>query len=136
MSLIPILQVGNLLLVTIQTELHDRLAEQLQDDILQSLSQIQAEGVVIDITGVETVDSFIGRVLSETARMVQIMGTRLVLVGMQPAVTISLLELGLAFHEIETAMDVEAGIELLGFRLVRKGDSGVSLSAENEYGQN
>lgn len=120
MGAIPILQVGRLLLVTIQTELHDRLAEELQEDILNTLNHTESEGVLIDITAVETVDSFIGRVLSETARMVQIMGTRLVLVGMQPAVTIALLELGLAFDDIETATDVEDGIESLGFRLVRK----------------
>jgi rsbT antagonist protein RsbS len=116
---IPILKVGPVLLVSIQTELHDRIAEELQDDVLTAFRDTGAEGVVIDITAVEMVDSFIGRVLSDTARMAHVMGGKVVLVGLQPSVTMSLLELGLNLPGIQSAMDVEAGLACLGCRLVR-----------------
>ncbi len=87
-------------MVTIQVELHDRMAEDLQRSILEKIDKTGASAVLIDITALEIVDSFIGRVLSESARMARLMGARLVLVGMRPAVTMTLLEMGLGFNEI------------------------------------
>jgi len=120
MGQIPILQVGPVLLVSVQVELHDRVAEELQDDILARLRDSGSQAVLIDITALETVDSFIGRVLSQTARMAGVMGARVVLVGLQPEVTMALLELGLDLPGIEFGGDIDAGISLLGYELVER----------------
>ena len=116
---IPVLKIGPVLMVSIQTELHDRLAEEMQEAILQKLHETGAPAVMIDITALEMVDSFIGRVLSETAQMARIMNTQVMLVGMSPAVTMTLLEMGLEMPDIDTAVDIEAGLERLGFELRR-----------------
>ena len=121
---IPVLKIGPVLIVTIQVELHDRMAEDLQRAILNKINKTGASAVLIDITALEIVDSFIGRVLSESARMARLMGARLVLVGMRPAVTMTLLEMGLGFNEIETAIDIESGLNRLGFELCAIGSSG------------
>ncbi|MCD4784898.1 MAG: STAS domain-containing protein [Candidatus Eremiobacteraeota bacterium] len=117
MEQIPILKIGPVLIVTIQTELHDRKAEELQEAILRRIQKTGASVVTVDITALEIVDSFIGRVLSETARMAKIMDTRVVLVGMRPAVTITLLEMGLELEGIDSAIDIEDGLKKLGFEL-------------------
>ncbi len=114
---IPILKIGPILMVTIQTDLHDRLAEELQIALLNKLKATGALAVLIDITAMQIVDSFIGRVLSETAQMASIMNAKVVLVGMRPAVAMTLLEMGLELTGIDSAMDVERGLEKLGYEL-------------------
>jgi rsbT antagonist protein RsbS len=113
MERIPILKMGNFLLVTIQVDMHDRLAMTLQDDLTNRIAQTQAHGVLIDISGLEIVDSFIGRVLGNIARMSRVLDAETVVVGMQPAVAITLVELGLSLTGIRTALNVEKGMSLL-----------------------
>jgi rsbT antagonist protein RsbS len=113
MDKIPILKMGNLLLVTIQIDLYDRLALTLENDLIQTVSQTEAKGILIDISVVGIVDSFMGRVLGNIASMARLMGAETVVVGMQPAVAITLVELGLTLPGVHTALNVEKGVELL-----------------------
>ncbi|MBD2231901.1 STAS domain-containing protein [Phormidium tenue] len=113
MERIPILQMGEFLLVTIQVDMHDRLAMTLQDDLTNRISQTNASGVLIDISALDIVDSFIGRILGNIAKMSQVMDAETVVVGMQPAVAITLVELGLSLTGIRTALNVEKGMALL-----------------------
>jgi rsbT antagonist protein RsbS len=110
---IPILKMGEFLLVTIQVDMHDRLAMALQDDLTRTISQTDARGVLIDISTLEIVDSFIGRMLSNIAAMSRVLDAETVVVGMQPAVAITLVELGLSLPGVRTALNVDAGMELL-----------------------
>ena len=110
---IPILRMGEFLLVTIQVDMHDRLALQLQDDLTGKISETTARGVLIDISALEMVDSFIGRVLGNISAMARILDAQTVVVGMQPAVAITLVELGLNLEGIHTALDVERGMNML-----------------------
>jgi len=110
---IPILKMGALLLVTIQVDMHDRLALALQDDLTQMISDTEARGVLIDISGLEIVDSFIGRMLGNIAAMSRVLDAETVVVGMQPAVAITLVELGLSLEGVRTALNVDAGMEML-----------------------
>ena len=114
MERIPILKMGDLLLVSIQVDMHDQLALTLQDDLTDKIAKTGARGVLIDISAVEMVDSFIGRMIANIAGMAQILDARTVLVGMQPAVAITLVELGLTLHGVKTALNVEKGMVLLG----------------------
>lgn len=114
MERIPILRMGNLLLVTIQVDMHDRLAMTLQDDLTERIVKERAKGVLIDISALDVVDSFIGRMISNTAAMARVLDANTVVVGMQPAVAITLVELGLALTGVKTALNVEKGIALLG----------------------
>lgn len=111
---VPVLQLGDVLLVTLQGELHDGMAEQLQEDITARISHTPVSGVVIDISGVEIVDSFLGRVLAEIAAGAKLLAARTVLAGMRPAVAITLVELGLTLPGLRTALDVERAMEMLG----------------------
>ena len=113
MERIPILKMGDLLLVSIQVDMHDQLALALQDDLTEKISKTGAHGVLIDISAVEVVDSFIGRMIANIAGMARILDARTVLVGMQPAVAITLVELGLTLPGVRTALDVERGMALL-----------------------
>ncbi len=113
MDRIPILKMGEFLLVTIQVDMHDRLAINLQDDLTNRISETGAKGVLIDISSLEMVDSFIGRMIANTAAMASVLGADTVLVGMQPAVAITLVELGLSLPSILTARNVETGMALL-----------------------
>ena len=113
MERIPILKMGEFLLVTIQVDMHDRLAMALQDDLTRTISQTEAHGVLIDISTLEIVDSFIGRMLSNIAAMSRVLDAETVVVGMQPAVAITLVELGLSLPGVRTALNVDAGMELL-----------------------
>jgi rsbT antagonist protein RsbS len=113
MDRIPILRMGEFLLVTIQVDMHDQLALTLQDDLTQRISQTGARGVLIDISSLDVVDSFIGRMLASIATMSRLLNAQTVVVGMQPAVAITLVELGLQLHGVRTALDVERGMELL-----------------------
>ena len=119
MEEIPVLKLGPLLMVSLQTELNDRTAQDLQSSILDKIERYKVYGLLIDISALEMLDSYIGRVLSETAAMANLMDTRVVLVGMRPEVTLTLLEMGLTIPNIRTAMDVEAGLWQLGYRLVK-----------------
>ena len=113
MERIPILKMGDLLLVSIQVDMHDQLALALQDDLTNKIAKTGARGVLIDISAVEMVDSFIGRMIANIASMARILDARTVLVGMQPAVAITLVELGLTLPGVRTALDVERGMALL-----------------------
>jgi rsbT antagonist protein RsbS len=113
MERIPILRMGNFLLVTIQVDMHDRLALQLQDDLTQRISEWGSTGVLIDISTLEIVDSFIGRMLANIAAMARVLDAETVVVGMQPAVAITLVELGMSLSGVRTALNVESGMELL-----------------------
>lgn len=113
MDKIPILRMGQFLLVTIQVDLYDRLALNLEADLVQMVSKTGARGVLIDISAVSIVDSFMGRIMGNIASMSRIMDAHTVVVGMQPAVAITLIELGLPMNGVHTALDVEKGMELL-----------------------
>lgn len=113
MERIPILQLGDLLLVTIQVDMHDRLAMQLQDDLTARVSVTGARGVLIDISSLDIVDSFIGRMIANLAMMARVLDAETVVVGMQPAVAITLVELGLTLPGVRTALNVEKGMTLL-----------------------
>lgn len=115
MDRIPILRMGEFLLVTIQVDMHDRLALTLQDDLTSRISETGARGVLIDISSLETVDSFIGRMLGNIASMSRVMDAETVVVGMQPEVAITLVELGLSLPGVRTALNVERGMDLLRF---------------------
>jgi len=110
---IPILKMGEFLLVTIQVDMHDQLALTLQDDLANKISVTEAKGVLIDISALEIVDSFIGRVLANVAAMSRVLDAVTVVVGMQPAVAITLVELGLSLPGVRTALNVERGMVLL-----------------------
>lgn len=113
MDRIPILKVGNCLLVTIQVDMHDELAMSLQEDLTAQIAKFASRGVLIDISSLEIVDSFIGRMLANIAAMSRVLDAQTVLTGMQPAVAITLVELGMALPGIKTALNVERGMELL-----------------------
>src|ERR1043165_1319726 len=124
MDRIPILQMGGFLIVTIQVDMHDRLAMTLQDDLTARIAATNAKGVLIDISALEIVDSFIGRMLANISGMARILDAQTVVTGMQPAVAITLVELGLSLPGIKTALNVERGMELLR----------VALAKSDEYG--
>ncbi len=113
MDSIPILKLGEFLLVTIQVDMHDRLAMALQEDLTSRIVQTRARGVLIDISSLEVVDSFIGRMLSNVASMSKLLDAETVVVGMQPAVAITLVELGLSLEGVRTALNVDSGMEML-----------------------
>jgi len=121
---------GNLLLVTIQVDLYDRLAESLEADLVVMIKKTDARGVLIDISAVSIIDSFMGRIIGNIATMSKIMDAETVVVGMQPAVAITLVELGLPLRGVLTALNVEKGMELLKNKLSTKEE----LPEEEEHG--
>lgn len=121
MDRVPILRLGKCLLVTVQVDMHDQLAMNLQDDLTNKIVETKSRGVLIDISALEMVDSFIGRMLGNIAAMSRILDAQTVVVGMQPAVAITLVELGLSLPGIRTAMNVDAGLALLS-KLLGRGD--------------
>ena len=114
MERIPIIRMGRCLLVTIQVDMYDQLAMTLQHDLTEQIARQGSQGVLLDISALEIVDSFIGRMIANTAAMARVLGADTVLVGMQPAVAITLVELGLSLPGIITARNVEMGMDLLG----------------------
>jgi rsbT antagonist protein RsbS len=127
MDRIPILKVGPFLLVTIQVDMYDRLAMTLQDDLTTRISETGARGVLIDISSLEIVDSFIGRMLSNIAAMSAVLDAITVVVGMRPAVAITLVELGLSLKGVRTALNVDKGMDLLNAGLDH--DRGIDISS-------
>ena len=125
MDRIPILRMGEFLLVTIQVDMHDQLALALQDDLTARIEQTGAKGVLIDISALEMVDSFIGRMIANTSGMSRILDAQTVVVGMRPAVAITLVELGLSLAGVQTALDVERGMRLLRSAVAAKGGDDV-----------
>jgi rsbT antagonist protein RsbS len=117
---IPIIKLGSCLLVSIQVDMHDQLALQLQDDLTTRITETAAQGVLIDISALEMVDSFIGRMLGNIAAMARVLDAETVVVGMRPAVAITLVELGMSLEGVRTALDVEKGMALLA--APREGD--------------
>ena len=122
MERIPILKMGDCLLVSIQVDMHDRLAMALQDDLTERITATRARGVLIDISALEVVDSFIGRMLGNIAAMAGVLDASTVVVGMRPAVAITLVELGLSLPGVRTALNVERGMELLASALRGQGN--------------
>ena len=120
MDKIPILRMGNLLLVTIQVDLYDRLAEALEADLVQMINKSGAQGVLIDISAVSIIDSFMGRIIGNIATMSKILDAETVVVDMQPAVAITLVELGLPLKGVFSALNVERGMELLKSKIASK----------------
>jgi len=121
MERIPILKMGGFLLVSIQVDMHDRLALQLQDDLTTRIAETSARGVLIDISALEMVDSFIGRMLGNIAAMARVLDAQTVVVGMRPAVAITLVELGMSLAGVRTALNIERGMELLSGSLEEAG---------------
>ncbi|MEP7150668.1 MAG: STAS domain-containing protein [Nitrospira sp.] len=113
MERIPILKMGSFLLVTVQVDMHDRLAMTLQDDLTGRIVKDRAHGVLIDISSLEIVDSFIGRMIGNIANMARVLDAETVVVGMRPAVAITLVELGLSLPGVRTALNVDKGVEML-----------------------
>lgn len=113
MDRIPILKMGEFLLVTIQVDMHDRLAMALQEDLTERIVESRAKGVLIDISSLQVVDSFIGRMLGNIASMSRVLDAETVVVGMQPSVAITLVELGLSLSGVRTALNVEKGMSML-----------------------
>ncbi|UOA07887.1 STAS domain-containing protein [Methylobacter sp. S3L5C] len=124
MDHIPIIKVGEFLLVSIQVDMHDRLAMRLQDDLTIHLIKTRAQGVLIDISSLEIVDSFIGRMIGNIASMMNVLGAETVVVGMRPAVAITIVELGLSLSNVRTALNVDKGIDLLRVLVNLTGDKG------------
>jgi rsbT antagonist protein RsbS len=126
MERIPILKMGQFLLVTIQVDMHDRIAMTLQDDLTNQIVKTHARGVLIDISSLEIVDSFIGRMLANIAAMSRVLDAMTVVVGMQPSVAITLVELGLSLDGVHTALNVDKGMAFLQARL------GETVTGEND----
>ena len=124
MERIPILKMGEFLLITIQVDMHDRLAMTLQNDVTDMIVKTHARGVMIDISMLDVVDSFIGRMLGSIASMSRILDAETVVVGMQPSVAITLVELGLSLTGVRTALNVDKGMELLRSSIERKEANG------------
>jgi len=128
---IPILRMGSFLLVTIQVDMHDRLAMMLQDDLTNRIADTDTRGVLIDISALEIVDSFIGRMIANISGMARVLDAETVLVGMQPAVAITLVELGLTLPGVRTALNVERGMLLLRTILETESPEGDDAGDEN-----
>jgi rsbT antagonist protein RsbS len=120
MDRIPILKMGRMLLVTVQVDMHDQLAMQLQEDLTDRIVSARARGVLIDISSLEVVDSFIGRMISNIAAMARVLDAETVVVGIQPAVAITLVELGLSLEGVRTALNIDRGMALLQERLAEE----------------
>ena len=132
MERIPILRMGRFLLVTIQVDMHDRLALTLQEDLTSRITEYGSRGVLIDISSLEIVDSFIGRMLANIASIARVLDADTVVVGMQPAVAITLVELGLSLPGVRTALNVEKGVALLNAAVA---SSGVMLEVDDADGE-
>ena len=133
MAEITIMKIGSVLIVPIQVELHDRDAVQVQEDIIQNIEQTGARGLLIDVSKLAVVDSFLGRLIGDAAAMARVMGCQTVVVGLQPAVAITLMELGMHLEGVYTALNTETGLELLE-RVI--GDKAGEIETEHSAGEN
>jgi rsbT antagonist protein RsbS len=123
MQKVPILKIGNILIISLQVELHDKIVLKVQEDILQKIFETSTGGLIIDMSAIEVIDSFMGKILSDTAAMARIMGAETVLVGIQPEIAITLQELGLKLKGVYTTLNLEEGVKLLqNIREVRDGE--------------
>ena len=127
MDRIPILKMGEILLVTIQVDMHDKIAAALEEDLTGRIAETGAKGVLIDISSLEIVDSFIGRMLDNIAAVSRILDAETVVCGMRPAVAITLVELGLSLSGVKTALNVERGMDLIRSRLNGEGETYAGL---------
>jgi rsbT antagonist protein RsbS len=132
MERIPILKMGDFLLVTIQVDLYDQLAENLESDLINTISKHNSKGVLIDISAVSIIDSFMGRILGNIAVMSKIMDAQTVVVGMQPAVAITLVELGLSLNGVISALNVERGMDLLRSKMHTSDNEEQDYDDDNE----
>jgi len=132
MDRIPILKMGHFLLVTVQVDLYDRLALGLESDLVNMINKHRSRGVLIDISAVNIVDSFMGRILGNIAQMSKILDAHTVVVGMQPAVAITLIELGLPMAGVQTALNVEKGMEMLESKVFGMDDK-TNSTDDNSY---
>jgi len=123
MDRIPILKLGEALLVTVQVDMHDRLAKALEDDLTQKIMDANAKGVLIDISGLDIVDSFMGRMLDTIATVARLLGAETVVVGMRASVAITLVELGLTLASVKTALNVERGMAMIGMKVEKFQDA-------------
>lgn len=121
---IPILKIGDILIASIQVALHDASAVQFKDDLLQKIHDTRARGVIIDLTALDVVDSFIGRLIADIAAMAGLMGARVVITGLQPAVAITLVELGLELPRVLTALNLEKGLAMMQRMTGEESDDG------------
>lgn len=137
---IPILKIGEFLIVTIQVDMHDKMALNFQDDLSNMIVKTKARGVLIDISALEMVDSFIGRVFGTIAQMAKLLDAETVVVGMRPAVAITLVELGVSLKGVHTALHAEAGMELLSNRMkanpVGRAPASIHTARHAENGKN
>jgi rsbT antagonist protein RsbS len=131
MDRVPVLKIGEILLVSIQIDLEDHIAMQLQDDLSNRIVETGAHGVIIDISALEIVDSFIGRMLSTIAAVSRVLDAETVVVGMRPAVAITLVELGLSLHGVRTALDVDKALEILAAAAARRAPTLVGADDES-----
>jgi rsbT antagonist protein RsbS len=122
MERIPILKMGEFLLVTIQVDMHDKLAMTLQEDLTNRIAKERSKGVLLDISALDVVDSFIGRMIANISAMARVLDAQTVVVGMQPAVAITLVELGLPLEGVHTALNVEKGMDWLRRRMENDDD--------------
>lgn len=129
MAEVTILKMGDNIIVPIQVELHDRAAKKVQEDILKKIEETSASGLLIDLSAVTIVDSFLGRLIAETARMAGLMGAKTVLVGLKKEVVITILQLGMGTQGLDTALNMEYGLELLE---KRRSEEKENSEAENE----
>ena len=136
MEKIPILRMGRFLLVTIQVDMHDKLAMTLQNDLTERITQTAAKGVLLDISSLDIVDSFIGRMISNIAAMAGVLDAQTVVVGMQPAVAITLVELGLSLPGVKTALNVEKGMAMLVQSTKDELGDDADLDTPGDYGEN
>ena len=136
MEKIPILRMGRFLLVTIQVDMHDKLAMTLQNDLTERITQTAAKGVLLDISSLDIVDSFIGRMISNIAAMAGGLDAQTVVVGMQPAVAITLVELGLSLPGVKTALNVEKGMAMLVQSTKEELGEDPELDTAGDYGEN
>ena len=133
MERIPVLRIGDVLLVSVQVELQDELVLALQEDLANRISDTGARGVVIDISGLEVVDSFVGRMISTMASVSRVLDARTVVVGMRPAVAITLVEMGLTLEGVDTALDLDLGLRLLDSKgILGRLASGPAQEADGE----
>lgn len=132
MERIPILKMGDFLLVTIQVDLYDQLAENLESDLINTISKHSSKGVLIDISAVSIIDSFMGRILGNIAVMSKILDAQTVVVGMQPAVAITLVELGLSLNGVLSALNVERGMDLLRSKMHISDNEELEYDDDNE----